>query len=73
MVGPRELGPYGIMVNVLTPGPVDTENHGWPADRGAQGLDVCWHPLGRVGQPDVIAATVAFLLSDGAGYINGAT
>ena len=30
-------------------------------------------PLGRVGQPEEIAATVAFLLSEGAGYIDGAT
>jgi NAD(P)-dependent dehydrogenase (short-subunit alcohol dehydrogenase family) len=30
-------------------------------------------PLGRVASPTEIAATVAFLLSDGAGYINGAT
>ena len=30
-------------------------------------------PLGHVGQSEEIAATVAFLLSEGAGYINGAT
>jgi len=30
-------------------------------------------PLGRVGKPDEIAATIVFLLSDGAAYISGAT
>jgi NAD(P)-dependent dehydrogenase (short-subunit alcohol dehydrogenase family) len=30
-------------------------------------------PLGRVGQPSEIAATIAFLLTDGAAYISGAT
>jgi NAD(P)-dependent dehydrogenase (short-subunit alcohol dehydrogenase family) len=30
-------------------------------------------PLGRVGRPEEIAATMAFLLSEGGGYINGAT
>ena len=30
-------------------------------------------PLGRVGRPEEVAATIAFLLSDDGGYINGAT
>jgi NAD(P)-dependent dehydrogenase (short-subunit alcohol dehydrogenase family) len=69
----RELGPYGITVNVLAPGPIDTEIMGGRLTderRAAISADV---PLGRVGQPEEIAATVAFLLSEGAGYINGAT
>ena len=71
--GARELGPYGITVNVLTPGPVDTEIMGGRLTEERKASMSAGIPLGRVGQPDEIAATVAFLLSEGGGYINGAT
>jgi NAD(P)-dependent dehydrogenase (short-subunit alcohol dehydrogenase family) len=71
--GARELGPYGITVNVLAPGPVDTEIMGGRLSDERKESMSAGIPLGRVGQPEEIAATVAFLLSDGGGYINGAT
>jgi NAD(P)-dependent dehydrogenase (short-subunit alcohol dehydrogenase family) len=71
--GARELGPYGITVNVLAPGPVDTEIMGGPLTEERKAGMSAGIPLGRVGQPEEIAATIAFLLSEGAGYINGAT
>ena len=71
--GARELGPHGITVNVLTPGPIDTEIMGGRLTDERKASMSSGIPLGRVGQPEEIAATVAFLLSDGAGYINGAT
>ena len=71
--GARELGPYGITVNVLAPGPVDTEIMGGRLSDERKAAMSAGIPVGRVGQPAEIAATVAFLLSDGAAYINGAT
>jgi NAD(P)-dependent dehydrogenase (short-subunit alcohol dehydrogenase family) len=71
--GARELGPHGITVNVLAPGPIDTEIMGGRLTDERKTSMSAGIPLGRVGQPDEIAATVAFLLSDGGGYINGAT
>ena len=71
--GARELGPHGITVNVLAPGPVDTEIMGGRLTDERKESMSAGIPLGRVGQPAEIAATIAFLLSDGGGYINGAT
>ena len=71
--GARELGPHGITVNVLAPGAVDTEIMGGRLTDERKASMSAGIPLGRVGQPAEIAATVAFLLSDGGAYINGAT
>jgi len=71
--GARELGPYGITVNVLAPGPIDTEIMGGQLTDERKASMSAGIPLGRVGQPAEIAATINFLLSDGAAYINGAT
>jgi len=71
--GAQELGPFGITVNVLAPGPIDTEIMGGKLTDERKASMASTIPLGRVGQPEDIAATVAFLLSEGAGYITGAT
>lgn len=68
-----ELAPYGITVNTVAPGPVDTElfrvNH--PHGSEAEKMALARIPLGRFGQPQDVAAAVAFLLSADAAYITG--
>jgi NAD(P)-dependent dehydrogenase (short-subunit alcohol dehydrogenase family) len=69
----RELAPHRITVNCVAPGPVDTDIMGGrlTEERKAQlSADV---PLRRVGTTQEVAALIAFLLSEDAGYITAAT
>lgn len=62
-----ELGPRGITVNAVNPGPNQT---GWMTPEIEQGA-ARRTPLGRVGRPEDAAALVSFLLSNDAAFING--
>jgi 3-oxoacyl-[acyl-carrier protein] reductase len=67
----RELGSRNITVNVVAPGPITTAmTDALTEERRAELARQV--PLGRFGTADEVAAVVAFLCSDGAGYISGA-
>ncbi|MER6593108.1 3-oxoacyl-ACP reductase family protein [Micromonospora purpureochromogenes] len=66
----RELGPRGITVNLVVPGPTDTDAN--PADGPNADAIRGFTALGRYAAPEEIAATVAHLAGDDAGYVTGA-
>jgi 3-oxoacyl-[acyl-carrier protein] reductase len=67
-----EIGSRGITVNTVAPGFIDTDMTRELSEEQTQAL-LGKIPLGRYGMPEEIAAVVAFLASDQAGYISGET
>ena len=66
-----EVGPIGIRVNAVRPGLIDTEMHKGLEDNFATVAKTV--PLGaRAASPDEVAATVLWLVSEDASYVNGA-
>ncbi|WP_178106626.1 SDR family NAD(P)-dependent oxidoreductase [Pseudomonas mangiferae] len=67
----RETAAMGITVNGIAPGLIDTAMLRLSLADGQEAAAAANIPLGRLGQPDDIAATIAFLLSPEAGYLTG--
>lgn len=67
----RELGGRGITANVIAPGFIETEMTAVLADEVVAGYRAAI-PAGRLGSVDDVAAAVAYLTSDAAGYVSGA-
>ncbi|RXZ48507.1 SDR family oxidoreductase [Agromyces binzhouensis] len=68
----EELGPRGIRVNSVAPGPIWTPlipSTGWPDKLPRFGQDT---PLGRAGQPAELAGAYVYLASDDASFTSGA-
>ena len=66
----RELGPKGVRVNAVAPGFIATPILASMPEKVIKGMEAKI-PLGRLGRPEEIANTYAFLASDEASYING--
>jgi NAD(P)-dependent dehydrogenase (short-subunit alcohol dehydrogenase family) len=69
----REIGEHGVTVNAVSPGPIDTDIMGGTLSEDRKRELVRDLPVGRVGTPADVAATIAFLLGEDAGFITGAT
>ncbi len=67
----RDLGKRGILVNVIQPGPIDTDLN--PADGEIAKMLTPGIAIGRYGTVEEVAALAAFLASDEASFITGAT
>lgn len=70
-----ELAQTGITVNSVAPGPIETESYRLyrPKNSEAELSSLANIPMGRIGKPEEVAATIEFLLSEDSGFITGQT
>jgi 3-oxoacyl-[acyl-carrier protein] reductase len=68
-----EVARYGIRVNAIAPGPIETPMMGTSLTAEQKAAYAKQVPLGRIGQPEDIGNAAAFLVSDEASFITGAT
>jgi NAD(P)-dependent dehydrogenase (short-subunit alcohol dehydrogenase family) len=69
----KELAPFGIRVNAVSPGVIDTPYHEQFSTPEMMMANVNATPLGRIGTADEVAKVIAFLASDAASYVVGET
>jgi NAD(P)-dependent dehydrogenase (short-subunit alcohol dehydrogenase family) len=67
------LGPRGIRVNAVAPGGIDTDMSSFTKTEAGRDIALGMQALKRIGKPEDIADVVAFLASDGARWITGAS
>jgi NAD(P)-dependent dehydrogenase (short-subunit alcohol dehydrogenase family) len=67
------LGPRGIRVNAVAPGVIDTEMSNFTKTEAGRSTALGMQALKRIGKPEDIADVIAFLASDGARWITGAS
>lgn len=66
-----ELGPRGITVNAVSPGPIETEMFRAAATEDVAKYLISRTPLGRIGTPDDVAGVIAFLASADGRWVTG--
>jgi NAD(P)-dependent dehydrogenase (short-subunit alcohol dehydrogenase family) len=67
------LGPRGVRVNAVAPGVIETDMSHFTKTEAGRSLTLAMQALKRVGQPSDVADVIAFLASDGARWITGAS